>query len=242
MEPGSFPETLALFRSNPLSLLWSIPGIWLLDKPTGPSSNRMVVRTRRILGLKRVGHAGTLDPLASGLLILLAGNATRLFDSFQEMDKSYTADFRLGLRTDSQDITGAPLPAYSPRRPPPIPEEDLRAALNGFHGSILQVPPMHSALKKDGQPLYKLARKGEVVDRPARPVSVYGLELERFDGMEGRLTMTVSKGFYVRTLIDDLGEVLGTGATMTALRRTRTGPFCVEAARSLEALQPDPEA
>lgn len=237
MEPGSFPETLEAFRNNPTGLLWKIPGIWLLDKPSGPSSNLMVVRARRALKLKRIGHAGTLDPLASGLLILLAGNATRLFDSLQEMAKTYVAEFRLGERTDSQDITGTPLPGFTPERPLPLAADEVVASLDRFRGDILQVPPMHSALKKDGQPLYKLARKGQTVERPPRPVSTYTLELEHFDGFCGRLSMTVSKGFYVRTLIDDLGIALGTGAVMTALRRTQTGPFSIETACSLEQFE-----
>lgn len=231
-----FPETLAAFRQDPASLLWKIPGLWLLDKPTGPSSNLMVVRARKILHEKRIGHAGTLDPLASGLLILLAGNATRLFDSFQDMTKTYVADFRLGERTDSQDITGSPLPDFAPTRALPLANEEATAALARFNGEILQVPPMHSALKKDGQPLYKLARKGESVERAPRAVTVYELRLESFDGFAGRLVMTVSKGFYVRTLIDDLGVALGCGAVMTALRRTAIGGFTLEKARELENL------
>ncbi len=220
-----FPDVLAAFKENPLSLLGRIPGVWLVDKPSGPSSNLAVVRARKRLGLKRVGHAGTLDPLASGLLLLLAGNATRLFDHMQEFTKTYTAGFRLGVRTDSQDITGEPLPDFAPTRPPPVGRDDVLAAVNAFRGTIKQVPPMHSALKKDGQPLYKLARKGIVVPREAREVTVHALELGEFDGTEGVVRMEVSKGFYVRTLIDDLGVRLGTGAVMTALRREAIGPF-----------------
>lgn len=236
--PGNtpFPETLAAFRRDPPGLLWKIPGIWLLDKPSGPSSNLMVVRARKALGEKRIGHAGTLDPLADGLLVLLAGNATRLFDSFQDMGKRYLAGFRLGERTDSQDITGNALPGFAPENPPPFPRGAVEAALDSFRGDIMQTPPMHSALKKDGQPLYKLARKGESVDRAPRAVSVYHLELGAFDGVCGVLNMTVSKGFYVRTLIDDLGVRLGCGAVMTSLRRTCIGPFSVDDARTLDNL------
>lgn len=231
-----FAEVLADFRREPASLLWKIPGIWLIDKPSGPSSNLAVVRARKALGIKKIGHAGTLDPMASGLLLLLAGNATRLFDAMQECDKAYQADFRLGVRTDSQDSTGAALPGWAPDRPPPIPPEEMAAALERFRGDILQTPPMHSALKKNGQPLYKLARKGVSVERTARPVSVRRLEATRFDGTTGRLEMLVSKGFYVRTLIDDLGTVLGCGAVMTALRRTGIGLFSVADAVPLEEL------
>ncbi|MCD7895956.1 MAG: tRNA pseudouridine(55) synthase TruB [Planctomycetaceae bacterium] len=184
-----------------------------------------MVRARKRLGLKRVGHAGTLDPLASGLLLLLAGNATRLFDHMQEFSKTYTAGFRLGVRTDSQDITGVPVPDHAPSRRPPLDRDDVVAALDAFRGTIRQIPPMHSALKKDGQPLYRLARKGIVVHREAREVTVHSLDLAEFDGTEGVVRMVVSKGFYVRTLIDDLGVSLGTGAVMTTLRREAIGPF-----------------
>lgn len=235
-ESRPFPEVLAEYRRDPRSLLWKVPGIWLLDKPSGPSSNLMVVRARKALGTKRIGHAGTLDPLASGLLVLLAGNATRLFDHLQECPKTYVADFRLGERTDSQDTTGTPLTDWAPLRPPPVERAELDAALERFRGEIAQIPPMHSALKKDGQPLYKLARKGESVERAARPATVYGLEVRDFAGAAGGLAMTVSKGFYVRTLIDDLGLALGCGAVMTGLRRTAIGPFSLAEAVDLEHL------
>lgn len=229
-----FAEVLAQFQEDPLSLLRRIPGIWLLDKPTGPSSNLMVVRARKALNLKKIGHAGTLDPLASGLLILLAGNATRLFDQLQLFPKTYLADFELGRRTDSQDILGQPLPDWLPERAPPVSRDDFAAALPRFMGDIMQLPPMHSALKKGGQPLYKLARKGVSVERQPRPATVYTLELLEFTGTTGKLVVSASKGFYVRTLIDDLGTTLGCGAVMTALRRTAVGPFSVGAAVPLE--------
>lgn len=231
-----FPETLAKFQADPLSLNWRIPGTWLLDKPSGPSSNLMVVRARKILNLKRIGHAGTLDPLADGLLLLLAGNATRLFDHMQEMTKSYTAGFRLGERRDSQDITGNIDESFTPTRTPPVPESELESALQEFRGEIHQTPPMYSALKKDGQPLYKLARKGEIIEREPRPATVRSLRVTNFDGVTGTLEMSVSKGFYVRTLIDDLGLRLGTGATMTALTRTAIGCYKLEDAVGLEEL------
>ncbi len=228
-----FPETLAAFRSDPRSLLWQNPGIWLVDKPSGPSSNLCVVRARKALGEKRVGHAGTLDPLASGLLVLLVGNATRLFDQMQDFTKTYVAGFQLGMKTDTQDITGAPVENFAPAISLPVPRAAVEAALDPFRGEILQLPPMHSALKKDGQPLYKLARKGLEVERAPRPMTVSRLELQSFDGVSGMLEMTVSKGFYVRTLIDDLGDALGTGATMTSLSRTAIGPFSLEDAKEL---------
>ncbi len=231
-----FAEVLAQFQQDPLSLLRRIPGIWLLDKPSGPSSNLMVVRARKALNLKKLGHAGTLDPLASGLLVLLAGNATRLFDQLQLFPKTYLADFELGRRTDSQDILGQPLPDWQPEREPPISPSDFNTVLPRFEGDIMQMPPMHSALKKDGQPLYKLARKGVSVERQPRPATVYRLEPLEFTGTTGKLLVSASKGFYVRTLIDDLGTALGCGAVMTGLRRTAVGPFSVDDAVSPESL------
>lgn len=228
-----FPETLAAFQTEPSSLLWQNPGIWLVDKPSGPSSNLWVTRARRALKEKRIGHAGTLDPLASGLLVLLVGNATRLFDHMQGFTKTYVAEFRLGIKTDTQDITGTPVEGFAPEVPLPLPRETVESALAQFRGEIRQLPPMHSALKKDGQPLYKLARQGVEIERAPRPMTVRRLELGDFDGTKGTLSMEVSKGFYVRTLIDDLGAVLRAGATMTALRRTAIGPFAVEAARNI---------
>lgn len=231
-----FPETRAAFARDPRSLLWVNPGIWPVAKPSGPTSNLVVVRTRKALGEKRIGHAGTLDPLASGLLVLLVGNATRLFDDLQAFPKTYRAGFALGRRTDSQDITGQPLPDFAPapHAEPPLEEARLLAALADFRGEVLQTPPMHSALKKEGQPLYKLARQGKVVEREARHAHVYDLEMECSDGMEGVLRMRVSKGFYVRTLIDDLGMALGCGAVMTSLERTAIGPFSLEDAVGMD--------
>ncbi len=226
-----YPETLAAFMAAPSSLLWKNPGIWLVNKPSGPSSNLWVVRARRALKEKRVGHAGTLDPLASGLLVLLVGNATRLFDRMQDFTKTYVAGFRLGLRTDSQDITGKVVEGFVPGGALPVSREAVEAALVRFRGGIMQLPPMHSALKKDGQPLYKLARRGVEVERVPRAMTVFRLELLDFDGVEGVLSMDVSKGFYVRTLIDDLGDALAVGATMTTLVRTAVGPFGLADAR-----------
>lgn len=225
-----FNEIKAAFLADPLALVKKVPGLWLVDKPSGPTSHDVVAVLRRFLKLRRVGHAGTLDPLASGLLIIMAGNASRLFDLIQAFPKTYHAAFRLGQRTDSQDSTGTPLAGWQPSLEPPLATEKAAAALSRFVGEIEQVPPMHSALKKNGVPLYKLARRGEVVERAPRRVMVYNAALEEFDGMSGQLVLTVSSGFYVRTLIDDLGSRLGCGAVMTGLRRTAIGPFTVEAA------------
>lgn len=231
-----FPEILERFRRDPLSLLGSNPGLLLLDKPIGATSHDAVSRTRRFLGIRRVGHGGTLDPAATGLLLIMVGNATRLFDELQEFPKTYLAGFRLGERTDTQDATGSALSDWLPTRLPPIEREEILQTLSGFMGNIRQVPPMYSALKKDGQPLYKLARRGIEVERQARDMTVYDLRLTEFDGTAGTLEMRVSRGFYVRTLIDDLGMSLGCGAVMTGLRRIAVGPFKIEDAMKWEDL------
>lgn len=215
-------------------MIGKVPGLWLVNKPPGPSSNRIVLQARKALRIRKIGHAGTLDPMAGGLLILMAGDATRLFDFLQEFPKTYCAGFQLGMKTDSQDSTGIPLSGWRPFRLPPVSAEELEMALSRFRGDIFQIPPMHSALKKNGQPLYKLARRGESVEREGRPGRVYRLAAEGFDGTAGMLNMTVSKGFYVRTLINDVGDVLGCGGVMTSLVRLRIGPFRLE-----DAVAPD---
>lgn len=234
MEGTPFPEIKAQFDNDPLSLCDVIPGIWLVDKPTGPSSNFVVGKMKRYLKQKRVGHAGTLDPLASGLLVIMAGNASRLFDSIQEFPKTYVAEFVLGQKTDTQDSTGTQIEEWQPARTPPVDKAEIEAVLPQFSGVIKQLPPMYSALKKDGVPLYKLARRGEVVERTPREVEIYSLSLDRFDGTRGQLTMEVSSGFYVRTLINDIGDLLQTGAVMTSLRRTAIGPYACANAKPLE--------
>lgn len=226
--PPPFPELLARFRDGPRALLGRIPGFVVIDKPGGTlTSHDVVARARRAFGERRVGHAGTLDPMASGVLLLLLGSATRLFDECQRWPKSYRARFRLGRRTDTQDRTGAPLDAaiWTPSRLPPLQADEVEAALAAFRGDISQTPPMYSALKKNGKPLHAYARQGVEVERKPRPARVERLELEDFDGESGTLSMTVGSGFYVRTLIDDLGTALGTGAYMDELERTAVGPF-----------------
>lgn len=229
-----FPQTLEQFRNDPASLIGRVPGIWLVNKPSGPSSNLVVIRARKAIGTKKVGHAGTLDPMAEGLLVLLAGNATRLFDQLQEYPKTYVAGFRLGERTDSQDTTGTLLEDWKPARELPCTHEEVEAVLPEFTGDSMQVPPMHSALKRDGTPLYKLARQGVRVDRPARQVTIYRLELLDFDGVCGKIVMDVSKGTYVRTVLEDIGLALGAGAVMTSLVRTAIGPFRLEDAAGMD--------
>lgn len=222
MDSIPFPEVLGLFQENPRALIRSVPGIFPVDKPEGISSFRAVAIARKRLDMRRIGHGGTLDPMATGLLLLLAGNAARLFDHLLVFPKTYVARMRLGVVTDSQDATGVVLETHPV---PPMDNATLAAACEHFMGEILQVPPMYSALKRDGKPLYALAREGKTVERAPRPVSVYKLSAHMEDAEHATLTMTVSSGFYVRTLIHDLGARLGCGAMMAALRRTEIGPF-----------------
>lgn len=215
--------------------LWRVPGLFVVDKPSGPSSFDMVRAARRELGVKKIGHAGTLDPLAEGVLVLGVGKATKLLSMFSGSDKSYRAGVRFGVRTDTFDTTGRVL---EERDALGLTEERVSEALAAFRGVIEQVPPMHSALKRNGQPLYRLARRGIEVERKPRRVEIARLELVEFtaSGEDGKpqatLEMDCSKGTYVRSLVDDLGQALGTGAVMTALTRTRVGPFRIEMARA----------
>ena len=198
-------------------------GILCIDKPEGMTSFLCVAVVRRLLGVKKIGHAGTLDPNATGVLPLLIGRATKTLDRLPVHDKSYTATLRFGATSDTLDVwgtvteTGVPAPSRA----------QIEAALPGFRGDILQVPPMTSALKKDGVRLYDLARQGIEVERQARPVTIYELELLDYNEKEGLLTLhcACSKGTYIRTLCDDLGRVLGCGAVMTALRRTAAAGY-----------------
>ena len=198
-------------------------GILCIDKPEGMTSFLVVAIVRRLLGEKKVGHAGTLDPNATGVLPILVGRGTKLLDHLPCHDKCYTATLRFGAVSDTLDVwgevekTGQPLPTRAA----------VEAALSAFRGDILQVPPMTSALKKDGVRLYELARQGIEVEREARPVTIYELELLDYNEKEGLLTLSChcSSGTYIRTLCDDLGRVLGCGAVMTALRRTMAAGF-----------------
>ena len=198
-------------------------GILCIDKPEGMTSFLCVAVVRRLLGIKKIGHAGTLDPNATGVLPLLIGRATKTLDRLPVHDKNYTATLRFGAVSDTLDVwgqvqdTGKPAPSLA----------EIEAVLPRFRGDILQVPPMTSALKKDGVRLYDLARQGIEVEREARPITIYELELLNYNQQEGLLTLhcACSKGTYIRTLCDDLGRVLGCGAVMTALRRTEAAGY-----------------
>jgi tRNA pseudouridine55 synthase len=209
-----------------------IDGALLLDKPLGVSSNRALQDAKRLYGAKKAGHAGTLDPLASGLLLVLFGEATKFAGPLLDADKEYVATLKLGERTSTGDAEGEVLQ----RRPVEGVAESLPGALARFRGEIEQVPPMHSALKREGQPLYRLARRGEHVERAARRIRLSELEVLKLDGAHLTLKVVCSKGTYIRVLAEDIGEALGCGAHLSALRRTASGRFRVERAAGLEAL------
>lgn len=207
-------------------------GILCIDKPQNITSFSCCAILRRLLGEKKVGHAGTLDPMATGTLPLLVGKATRALELLPCHDKRYQTTLRFGAVSDTQDIwgrvetTGAPLPQ----------REAVEEALGHFRGELLQIPPMMSALKRDGVRLYQLARQGLEVEREARPVTIYSLQLLDYDPCAGELTMdcACSKGTYIRTLCADLGEYLGCGAVMTALKRTEAAGYSLDDCLTLE--------
>ena len=207
-------------------------GALLLDKPLGLSSNAALQAAKRALHARKAGHAGTLDPLASGLLIVLFGEATKFAGPLLDADKEYLATLKLGSRTSTGDAEGTVLE----ERPVQVTAAELESVLGRFRGAIEQVPPMHSALKRDGVPLYKLARKGESVERASRPVEIRSLELLGFAPPLVEVRVRCSKGTYIRTLAEDIGAALGTGAHLAALRRTASGGFRVEQALTLDEL------
>ncbi len=211
-----------------------LEGVLVIDKPSGPTSSDVVLKVKRLLHADRVGHTGTLDPLATGVLPLCLGRATRLSQFFTEADKSYRAEVRLGVRTDTGDSLGKVL---EERAVPVLAPAQVEAALATLRGEQLQTPPMYSAVKIAGERLYEAARRGEEVARAARPIRVDRFELIALAPAGLAVEVDCSKGTYVRTLVEDLGEKLGCGAHLTALRRLRSGRFGLEEALSLEALE-----
>jgi len=209
-----------------------IDGAVLLDKPVGISSNKALQQAKQLFGAAKAGHAGTLDPLASGLLIVLFGEATKFAGHLLADDKEYLATLKLGEKTATGDAEGEVIE----RKAVQVSEPDLFRVLQSFKGEIEQVPPMHSALKRGGVPLYALARKGETVAREARRVRITELEKVEFNRPHLVLRVRCSKGTYVRTLGEDIGEALGTCAHLAALRRIASGRWRVEDAVSLDAL------
>jgi tRNA pseudouridine55 synthase len=210
-----------------------IDGVLLLDKPRGPSSNAVLQHSKRIFGARRAGHTGTLDPMATGLLPVCFGEATKFGACLLDSDKGYVASLVLGVRTRSGDAEGEVVE----RAPVAVTAGQMEETLALFQGEIEQVPPMYSAIKKDGRPLYNFARRGLEIDRPPRKVVIHRIELRNFDGMSACIFVRCSKGTYIRALADDVGSKLGCGAHIAALRRVEIGNFDVSEAISLERLQ-----
>ncbi|MBW7900019.1 MAG: tRNA pseudouridine(55) synthase TruB [Rhodocyclaceae bacterium] len=210
-----------------------VDGVLLLDKPSGISSNDALQKARRLFSAEKAGHTGTLDPLASGLLPLCFGEATKFSADLLDADKTYEATLRLGATTTTADAEGEVLEW----RPVNVGEAEVAAALPRFTGAIEQVPPMYSALKRDGRPLYELARQGVEVERAARAVFIHELTLLGVSGEDVSIRVTCSKGTYVRTLAEDIGAALGCGAHLVALRRTRVGPLDLAGARTLADIE-----
>lgn len=205
-------------------------GVVLIDKPAGPTSFAIVQKLRRLLGIKKIGHAGTLDPFASGLLILCAGReATKHIDRFMAGQKTYQAVLQLGQETETLDPEGT---VTAVRSVPELREDELAALLAAFVGPQMQAPPAYSAAKHQGKPLYHYARQGIVIEKEAKAIEIHSLELNGYDSAAARLSLTVScsRGTYIRVLAADIGRKIGCGAHLTALRRTRSGGFTVEEA------------
>lgn len=208
-------------------------GVLLVDKPRGLTSHDVVDRIRRHFGFRKVGHCGTLDPAATGLLVIVLERATKLQNQLMSEDKTYEGTMRLGICTDSQDVDGL---VVAEKPVPALGAEDIERVFARFRGDIQQIPPMVSAIKHKGQPLYKLARKGKTVERQPRLVHIYELRLLKLDLPRIDFRLTCSKGTYVRTLCADIGEALGCGAHLFELRRTRSGRFDANDAHKLDDL------
>jgi len=212
----------------------NLDGVLLIDKEPGMTSHDVVAMVRRNLGIKKVGHCGTLDPLATGLLIVVLGRATKIQDLLMAEDKEYLGTMQLGVTTDSQDADGV---IVDTRPVPDLTREQIEMAFKYFHGDFYQTPPMVSAIKKDGVPLYKLARKGQVVEREPRFVHVFAHELKELRLPEIEFRVVCSKGFYVRTYAYDIGELLRCGAHLRSLRRTKSGRFTVTNAVTIDEIR-----
>lgn len=210
-----------------------VEGVLLVDKPTDHTSHDVVARLRGKLKMKRIGHAGTLDPAATGLLVMLVGKATKVSQYLMSVEKEYTGTIKLGEVTNTQDADGEVLET---RPVPELTREEIEAALLGFKGDQYQIPPMYSAIKIDGVPLYKKARKGEEVEREPRFIRVMQYDLLRWESPELDFLVRSSKGTYVRTLAHDLGNKLGCGGHLKSLRRTAAGDLRIEQATTLEDL------
>lgn len=211
-----------------------VDGFLIVDKPAGCTSHDIVNRVRRILGTKKVGHTGTLDPFATGVLPIAVGEGTKAIPFLDEGEKGYQATLQLGRVTDTLDSTGTLVHESDSSM---VSLATLRAAMATLTGLIEQVPPMYSAIKQGGQPLYKMARKGLEVERAARQVTIYSFELVSFESPLACVSVRCSRGTYIRSLADDLGRLLGCGACLTDLRRTKSGPFLLADALTPEQLE-----
>ena len=207
-------------------------GIVIVDKPQGWTSQDVTARLRRVFGTRRIGHGGTLDPMATGVLPVFVGRATRAVEFFEHAEKTYETVLRLGITTDTEDMTGTVLTEENVS----FTEEQLQETLAAFRGEILQVPPMYSALKVNGQKLCDLARKGKTVERQPRPITIHELTLVERGENTLRLRVRCSKGTYIRTLCKDIGEKLGCGGCMESLRRVAAGEYTVGEAVPLQTL------
>ena len=212
-------------------------GIIPVYKPTGFTSFDVIAIMRRLLHTKKIGHTGTLDPIAEGVLPVFAGAATKAVDFCPDTDKEYRAAFQIGITTDTQDISGKVLKRINGNAIGEIPQAKVEEAIQKYIGEIEQIPPMYSAIKVKGEKLYDLARKGIEIEREPRKITVNSIELEKYSGLEGILKISCSKGTYVRTIIHDLGQDLEFGATMTALQRTKSNGFSLEQCYTLETLR-----
>jgi tRNA pseudouridine55 synthase len=210
-----------------------IDGVLLLDKPVGLSSNDALIRAKRVLNAKKAGHTGTLDPFATGLLPLCFGEATKFSQDLLEADKTYEATIHLGIMTNTGDTEGEAIETL----PVDVTLAQIEAALARFRGPIQQVPPMYSALKRDGKAYYEYAREGITLEREARPVTIHALDFISYEAPFLKISVTCSKGTYVRVLGEDIGAALGCGAHLNALRRTQVGALTIEGMITMEALQ-----
>ncbi len=222
-------------RPNPVS---NVPaGVLVIDKAPDMTSHDVVAIARRSLGTRKIGHCGTLDPMATGLLMLVVERATKIQDLLMSEDKEYVGTLTLGTTTNTQDRQGEPV---EEKEVPAFSAEEIDGAFSEFTGEFEQIPPMVSAIKKDGVPLYKLARKGQEVKRDPRPVRVERYEVSRVELPEVDFTVECSKGFYVRTYAHDIGQKLGCGAHLSALRRVRSGRFTLDRAIDIDTLKTAP--
>ena len=208
-----------------------ITGLLNINKPIGITSMDVVREIKKSTGIKKVGHGGTLDPMASGVIPIAIGTSTRLLEYILNGDKSYIATIELGRRTDTYDSEGKTLEKSDPQG---ISIDEIINVLSKFNGEMTQIPPMHSALKVQGKRLYELARSGTVIERPPRNVTIYEVSLEEFNSPNIVVGIRCSKGFYVRTFADDIGHLLGCGAFLSSLKRVSSGPFKIEDAMTLD--------